>query len=69
MQTSNLARRLEEFDADISSLRLTSPTEARFDVPDAFAEPAANPTRRVRRAFRAGAIRNRDQGLRAFRVR
>ncbi len=68
MKSSNLAERLEEFEAVLDSLRLTSERTIRMEVrPEANAEGNELPSR-PRRVFRAGAIVSRDQGLRAFRV-
>ena len=68
MKSSNLAERLEEFDAVIDSLRLTGERTTRLDVqPEANPESSQLPAR-PRRAFRAGAIVSRDQGLRSFKV-
>ena len=68
MKSSNLAERLEEFEAALDSLRLTSESTVRMAVqPEANSE--GDPLQaRPRRTFRAGAIVSRDQGLRAFRV-
>lgn len=68
MKFSNLAQRLEEFESDLESLRLTSPTQARFVMSPDTPEIAATRARPARRGWRAGAIRTRDQGLRSFRV-
>lgn len=68
MKSTNLAERLEEFDAVIDSLRLTSERTIRMDVqPEANPETRERPAR-PRRIFRAGGIVSRDQGLRAFKV-
>ena len=68
MKSSNLAQRLEEFDAVIDSLRLTSERTIRMEV-RAEANSEGNELQaRPRRTARAGAIVSRDQGLRAFRV-
>lgn len=68
MKHSNLARRLEEFEADIAPLRLTTDATARLVATREDPGMPASPSRPARRAFRAGAIRTRDQGLRSFRV-
>jgi hypothetical protein len=68
MKSSNLAERLEEFEATLDSLRLTPEPTIRMDV-QAEANPERNQLQaRSRRGFRVGAIVSRDQGLRAFRV-
>jgi hypothetical protein len=68
MKSSNLAERLEAFEAVMDSLRLTSERTVHMAV-QAEANPEGNELQaRPRRAFRAGAIVSRDQGLRAFRV-
>jgi hypothetical protein len=65
MKSSNLAERLEEFEATLDSLRLTSePTTRRIVAQDAPALAAKKP----RRSGRIRAIHTRDQGLRSFRV-
>jgi len=61
MKSSNLAQRLEEFDAVMESLRLTPPPTTRVTAPE-------QPARPVRRAARVRTIQIRDQGLRGFRV-
>jgi hypothetical protein len=66
MKSSNLAQRLEEFEADIASLRLTGQPETQVIMTrdgDRQPQPA------VRRAPRAPRIVIRDDGLRPFRVR
>jgi hypothetical protein len=66
MKSSNLAERLEEFEATLESLQLTqAPVMNRIVARDA---PAPAPQRPVRRARRVGGIQIRDQGLRSFRV-
>ena len=67
MKTSNLAERLEEYEATLESLRLdNAPVMNRLVARDA---PSPAPQKPVRRARRVGGIQIRDQGLRAFRVR
>lgn len=66
MKSSNLAERLEAFDATLESLRLTSaPVTNRMVARDA---PAPAPQKPMRRTRRVGGIQIRDQGLRAFRI-
>jgi hypothetical protein len=66
MTSSSLARRLEEYEASIESLRLTSaPATRRFLAQ----ESPAMQSKVQRRRVRVGGIQIRDQGLRAFRVR
>ena len=68
MKPSNLAERLEEFEAVVDSLRLTpSPTTQRLAAREASGE-SAELTRPIRRSLRARGIQVRDQGLRPFRV-
>ena len=68
MKSNNLAQRLEEFEAVIDSLRLTSERTTRMNVqPEANPEASELPAR-PRRALRARGILIRDQGLRAFKV-
>jgi hypothetical protein len=67
MQSSNLARCLEEFEATIESLRLTNePVTRQVTAHDA---PVPSSDKPPRRRTRAGGIQIRDQGLRPFRVR
>jgi hypothetical protein len=72
MKSSNLAERLEEFEAVMDSLRLTSERTVRMDVRleanSDVGSVASELQARPRRAFRAGSIVNRDQGLRAFKI-
>lgn len=68
MKTSSLAQRLEEFDAQIESLKLTQKPATRRLFQQPAAEAAGDPLRAARRAPRARSIRIRDQGLRPFRV-
>ena len=66
MKSSNLAERLEEFEATLNSLRLTNePTTRLLVSQDAPTLAQKKPTRR---AGRIRAIEIRDQGLRSFRV-
>jgi hypothetical protein len=65
MTSSSLARRLEEYEATIESLRLTSGPATRQVVGQE--SPAAS-SKVPRRRVRVGGIRIRDQGLRTFRV-
>ena len=67
MKSSNLARRLEEYEASMASLRLTGEPSTRRIVPSDVS-PIAQ-TKAPRRRVRVGGIQIRDQGLRAFRVR
>jgi hypothetical protein len=68
MKSSNLAQRLEDFEAVVESLRLTpSPVTQRLASEEAPGVPQET-TRPVRRALRVRSIRIRDQGLRLFRV-
>lgn len=67
MKSTNLAQRLEEFDAVLASLQLTPSPATRVVVPKeapAASGPPARPARRVR----VGGIRISDQGLRGFRI-
>lgn len=65
MKSSNLAQRLEEFEATLQSLQRTSgPATRHVELPGA----AAAGEKRPRRMRRIRAIQLRDQGLRAFRV-
>jgi hypothetical protein len=69
MKSSNLAARLEQFEAVMDSLRRTSEHVTRVRVGLAEANRAeALPARPARRSRTRG-IQLRDQGLRAFRVR
>lgn len=68
MKTSNLAERLEQFEATIDSLRLTPEPGTRQIVAKAGPEVADARTRPSRRAARVRAIEIREQGLRAFRI-
>jgi hypothetical protein len=67
MQNTNLAQRLDEFEATLESLRLTDTRIERQDVANAadFQQVSVMP---VRRASRIRSIQIRDQGLRSFRV-
>jgi hypothetical protein len=68
MNMSSLAKRLEEYEADVESLKLTRAPGTRQLMPQ---DPQASPPesrRPVRRAFGARTIQIRDQGLRLFRV-
>ena len=67
MKSSNLAERLEEFEATLDSLRLTPSPGMRLVV-KTVPEISAQPERRVNRVSRARTIVLRDQGLRSFRV-
>jgi hypothetical protein len=68
MKSSNLAERLEEFEATIDSLRLTpSPGTRQIAVLPA-PHSLADPPRPLRRVSRTRGIEIRGQGLRAFRV-
>lgn len=64
MKSSNLAERLEEFEATLDSLRLTPSPTTRLIV-KSVAEP---PMRLPQRTPRTRTIILRDQGLRSFRV-
>ena len=66
MKSSNLAERLEEFEATLESLRLRNEPATRQVVMQDAAAPAGE---KPRRRARIGAIQIRDQGLRPFRVR
>ena len=69
MKSSSLAERLEELEAVMQSLQMSSePITRRIAAPDTAATTEQPARPRVRRKFRAGAIETRDQGLRAFRV-
>jgi hypothetical protein len=68
MKSSNLAQRLEEFDAVSELLRLVPPTTALFGDPRSASAGPREPARPVRRTGRVRAIQIRDQGLRGFRV-
>lgn len=68
MKSSNLAERLEEFEATIDSLRLTPSPGTRQIVAKAAPDVAEDTARPLRRASRVGGIRIRGQGLHAFRV-
>ena len=65
MNSSNLARSLEDFEADLAPLRLSEEPPADRRVVQELLE---NPRKPLRRA-RVGGIRTGDQGLRSFRVR
>lgn len=67
MKSSNLAQRLEEFEASLESLNLSNaPVTRRLAVTEAAGEtPAPRPRRTPRRLT----LRISDQGLRPFRVR
>lgn len=71
MNTTSLARRLEEFDASMESLRVTKLSLA--EVIDVQAgdsgEPANESTAFRSRRPRRASIVIRDSGLRPFRVR
>jgi hypothetical protein len=66
MKYSNLAERLEEFEATLETLRLSNaPATRQVVARDALTPDPQKPLRRTRRV---GGIQIRDQGLRAFRV-
>ena len=67
MKSSNLAERLEEFEAVIDSLRLSSERVTRVVATQPYVDNPA-PKRRVRTRS-VGGIVIRDQGLQTFRVR
>ncbi len=67
METSSLARRLEEYEAAQTSLRPVIEPAARHVMPSEAAVPSSGKPRRPR--ARACGIQIRDQGLRPFRVR
>ena len=68
MKSSNLAERLEEFEATLDSLRLTrSPGTRQIAALRASGSPADQP-RPLRRISRLRGIEIRGQGLRSFRV-
>ncbi len=62
MHSSPLARRLEEFEADIRTLRLSDEPASRHVPRELLEKPR-------KRRVRIGGIRSGDQGLRSFRVR
>ena len=66
MKYSNLAERLEEFEATLETLQLSDAPATRQVV--ARDAPTPAPDKPARRARRVGGIQIRDQGLRAFRV-
>jgi hypothetical protein len=68
MKTSNLAQRLEEFEATLQSLRLTQEPATRMFITQESDAPSQPAARRPRRPRRPGGIQLRHQGLRAFRV-
>ena len=68
MNMSSLARRLEEYEADVESLKLTRAPVTRQLMPQGPQPASGEPRRPVRRAFGARTIQIRDQGLRPFRV-
>ena len=65
MTSSNLARRLEEYEATLKSLQLTIEPETRQLVAQDAPVPSSN---KPRRRARTGGIRVRNQGFRLFRV-
>jgi hypothetical protein len=68
MKSSNLAERLEEFEAVVQSLQMSvEPATRRMAAPESCETPA-EPARPARRGFGARTIQIRDQGLRSFRV-
>lgn len=68
MKSSNLAERLEEFEATLESLNLTRSPTTRLIAVEPASDGLAQPTRPVRRPSRARTIGISDQGLRSFRV-
>jgi hypothetical protein len=68
MKSSSLAERLEEYEAEIDSLKLAQEPVTRRVMPEETQATADTTRRPVRRAFRRRAIETRDQGLRLFRV-
>jgi hypothetical protein len=68
MNTSSLARRLEEYEADAASLKLARAPVMRRVMPQGPQISPAESLRPVRRARAARTIQIRDQGLRPFRV-
>jgi hypothetical protein len=67
MKSSNLAQRLEEFEATLNSLRLGNEPATRLVM--ARDAPVPSSDQPPRRRARTGGIQIRDQGLRPFRVR
>ena len=67
MNMSSLARRLEEYEAEIASLKLARAPATRQRMPQPQTTPARF-RRPMRRALGAHTIQIRDQGLRPFRV-
>jgi hypothetical protein len=76
MKSSNLAERLEELEAVMQALQMSSePATRLIAAPEASEATQAGETTElparppsVRRTFRMRTIETRDQGLRAFRV-
>lgn len=68
MKSSNLAERLEEFEATIETLRLTPSPTTRVIAAEPALDVLAQPARPARRAARTRGIQIREQGLRSFRV-
>jgi hypothetical protein len=67
MKTSNLAQRLEQYEADLESLRPARPARVQLTLARDGADRAVvKPARRNRRV---GGILLRDGGLKPFRVR
>jgi hypothetical protein len=66
MKSSNLAERLEQYEAEIDTLNLArAPSMRRLEAASAAGEDMPRATRR--RSHRPG-LQIRDQGLRPFRV-
>lgn len=68
MKSSNLAERLEEFEATLESLRLTPSPTTRVIAAGPALDVLEQPARPVRRPSRTRGIHIREQGLRSFRV-
>jgi len=68
MKSSNLAERLEEFEATIDTLRLSPSPETRQIAVLRAPHSRVDQPRPLRRASRARGIEIRGQGLRSFRV-
>jgi len=65
MNSTNLARLLEDFETDIQPLKLREEPASRRVIDELLQAPA----KPARRASRVGGIQIGDQGLRSFRVR
>jgi hypothetical protein len=68
MNMSSLARRLEEYEADVESLKLSRAPVTRKLIPQGSKSTPREPRPPMRRASGARTIQIRDQGLRPFRV-